>query len=159
MTEEYPTDRAQALQSGLKKYLGGPCRTCSGTLRHTSTRACVQCLKVYSLAYSKTESCKLTRKAYNQTDKVQDRKSAYMAAYGRLRQIGVKKAFMPWADREKITALYSEAKLKGLQVDHIIPLKHPLVCGLHVEHNLQLLTPEDNRRKFNHFTSDWEKAF
>ena len=41
---------------------------------------------------------------------------------------------------------------KNLTVDHIIPLKHPLVCGLHVEGNLQLLTLSENARKSNKFT-------
>lgn len=67
----------------------------------------------------------------------------------RLRRRGVSRATPPWADRAAIKAIYVEARAKGLHVDHIVPLKSKLVCGLHVETNLQLLTPEENRRKGN----------
>lgn len=50
-----------------------------------------------------------------------------------------------------IVELYDEAMQKGLEVDHIVPLKHPLVCGLHVRCNLQLLTKSQNSAKRNSF--------
>lgn len=60
-------------------------------------------------------------------------------------------AVVPWADEQAIRAIYKEAVTRGLSVDHIIPLQHPLVCGLHVQGNLQLLTPSENSRKGNKF--------
>ncbi len=54
-----------------------------------------------------------------------------------------------WAVQWKIKLIYSMARLRGLTVDHIVPLHHPLVCGLHVEHNLQLLPEAANTRKGN----------
>ena len=46
-----------------------------------------------------------------------------------------------------------EAKAQdlGMHVDHVIPLRNRLVCGLHTQFNLQLLTPTENMRKGNIF--------
>ena len=43
-------------------------------------------------------------------------------------------------------------------VDHIIPLKHPLVSGLHVPNNLQVLTMSENSKKQNTFIPYFEPA-
>lgn len=66
-------------------------------------------------------------------------------------------ASVTWRNKEAILAIYEEAQRltreTGIkyQVDHIIPLKHDLVSGLHVEHNLQILTESENARKKNKF--------
>ena len=49
---------------------------------------------------------------------------------------------------------YDLAKRRGLEVDHIIPLQHPKVCGLHVPENLQMLTRSANAKKSNKFDED-----
>jgi hypothetical protein len=60
-----------------------------------------------------------------------------------------------WADLEKIKLFYIEAdrltKETGIrhEVDHIIPLQGKNVSGLHVHHNLQILTRSKNRSKQN----------
>ena len=40
---------------------------------------------------------------------------------------------------------------KHHELDHIIPLNHPKVCGLHVPWNFQWLTKSENNRKSNQF--------
>lgn len=53
-----------------------------------------------------------------------------------------------WANLSKIKQVYLECP-SGLHVDHIIPLQGRLVSGLHVEDNLQYLTPKENMAKRN----------
>ena len=60
------------------------------------------------------------------------------------------KATPQWANLKQIEQIYLKCP-EGFEVDHVIPLNHDLVCGLHVESNLQYLTIEENRRKSNNF--------
>jgi len=55
-----------------------------------------------------------------------------------------------WADREAIRQFYAACP-KGFEVDHMIPVKNKLVCGLHVLNNLQYLSSHDNKLKLNKF--------
>jgi hypothetical protein len=72
----------------------------------------------------------------------------------------VRRATPPWlsrSQRKEIQQFYvnaaaaNEALGANYQVDHIVPIVHDLVCGLHVPWNLQLLTAEENVEKSNRF--------
>lgn len=65
-----------------------------------------------------------------------------------------RRAVPRWADVDAIQDVYKEAAYMQMEVDHIVPLQSPIVCGLHVEHNLQLLTKSENSRKGNRHWPD-----
>ena len=71
------------------------------------------------------------------------------------RRARIKNSIPKWANRDNIRSLYKQAKQMSklddilYHVDHIIPLSHPLVCGLHTEDNLRIITSEENHKKTN----------
>lgn len=70
------------------------------------------------------------------------------------------RATPPWANEFFISEIYHLARLRTLQlgfkwhVDHIVPLKSKLVCGLHVENNLQVVPATYNLQKHNSYWPD-----
>ena len=71
------------------------------------------------------------------------------------RRASKSRATPPWADSKAIKAIYEEAarlsKETGVQmhVDHVVPLKSDIVCGLHCEANLRVVSAAENLRKSN----------
>lgn len=81
----------------------------------------------------------------------------YYSAKAAERRAAKKQATPLWADKKAIRAAYKEAadvtRTTGVEhhVDHIIPLAHPLVCGLHVPKNLRVVPASENWAKSNKF--------
>lgn len=63
-------------------------------------------------------------------------------------------ALPKWANIEHIKNIYKKAKETGMVVDHIVPLISKIVCGLHCENNLQLLSHTENSSKANRYWPD-----
>ncbi len=65
-----------------------------------------------------------------------------------------------WADRCAMRVIYEQARRitreTGIQhdVDHIVPLKSKLVCGLHVHCNLRVIPASENAKKNNRYWPD-----
>ena len=70
-----------------------------------------------------------------------------------------------WVDHDRIVAVYNESKRQrnlgwAVCVDHVVPLNHKYVCGLHCHDNLQGITERDNERKSNYYWPDmWHEQF
>ena len=79
------------------------------------------------------------------------------AAYKRNRDAQKRKATPPWQNLDALFPIYESASLLeefygfSFEVDHIDPLKHKLVCGLHVPKNLEAVPKLTNRKKNNKF--------
>ncbi len=65
----------------------------------------------------------------------------------------LKLAMPAWADTDKISDIYNSRK-DHEHVDHIIPLKNDIVCGLHVHNNLICISKKENLEKNNKFNPD-----
>jgi hypothetical protein len=75
------------------------------------------------------------------------------------RRASKKNATPAWADPARIAAVYRFAdacRRAGIdcQVDHLVPLQSPLVCGLHTHHNLAVMATPDNQAKSNRIWPD-----
>jgi hypothetical protein len=97
----------------------------------------------------------------NKADKEAKRKARFAADPGKYaamwakRDAAKKQAVPKWANSSAMTKLYREARTmtdllgEPYEVDHIVPLQSDIVCGLHWEGNLRIVTQYENRRKSN----------
>jgi hypothetical protein len=116
------------------------------------------------------ESAKKTREKYKEKQNLRCREWRALnrhkvSAYNRKMSLSRKEAAISLSKEsiELINATYKAAKLFSIaypdetfHVDHIIPIKHELVCGLHVPWNLRILTDKDNLKKKNKFDGTHE---
>lgn len=92
----------------------------------------------------------LARKIYEK----ESAKYCAKSAYRRAKKITATPA---WSSKEKIEEFYFAADFLSMitgewhHVDHVVPLISDIVCGLHVEQNLQVLTAKENLAKSNSF--------
>lgn len=83
------------------------------------------------------------------------KRNPHIFAANRAKRVAqTKRATPAWADRQAIADFYQEARYFGMELDHIVPLKSDLVCGLHWEGNMQLLDASENRSKRNRVWPD-----
>ena len=81
-----------------------------------------------------------------------------MNAAGAKRKATKLQATPAWMNPEKVAEFYFAADFLGMvtgewhHVDHVVPLQSEVVCGLHWEGNLQVLTAAENLKKSNSHT-------
>ena len=105
---------------------------------------------------------KALRRYYNNHDQRKAAHRDYVARnhdkvsiYARERKAAKANATPGWADVKAITKLYYVARrlsvVTGIEhhVDHIVPLRSKLVCGLHTECNLRVISKDQNVAKGN----------
>lgn len=81
-----------------------------------------------------------------------------------IRMARIRRATPPWADKKQIDAIYALADYLtekiGIpyEVDHIYPLAHRDLCGMHIPANLRVITRAENQRKGNRFPDERRPA-
>jgi 5-methylcytosine-specific restriction endonuclease McrA len=161
----HPKTAKEARAQGVKHYFTGkPCPVGHIALRWTSTQGCVECRGRHQVQFLSTEAGRASQR---------ESQRKYYYANKDARRANVKQWLAKNPDRAKILAsksmrsrrrattkfgqdgvkaFYAMASKLGLTVDHIVPLNHPLVCGLHNIFNLQMLPLVDNIKKRNRWT-------
>jgi hypothetical protein len=83
-----------------------------------------------------------------------------VAADRACRRAAEMRAMPPWQRRKDFIPIHALARRMSKSssiphvVDHIVPLRHKAVCGLHVPWNVRVIPASDNLRKSNRFSSD-----
>ncbi len=102
---------------------------------------CKECSKQKRINYD-LEIIKIRNSRYAKSN------NKKLAARNARRRATLLQATPIWVDNSQLIKIYMECPI-NYEVDHIIPLNSPIVCGLHVPWNLQYLTRRDNRSKGN----------
>lgn len=166
--------RREARASSLPRYFTGePCKYGHRSERYTKTKICIECCQSRNRETGNDGLTRAQRHYWN--DPLRAKKAAERQrrrpdlaaartkrwaqrnpAHGKMRNANRRarkiNATIPGWGAE-IQSIYSQCP-KGFEIDHIVPLAHDLVCGLHVPWNLRPLTRFENRSKGNKFDPD-----
>lgn len=159
--------RKEAKALGFKRYFTGKACKHGHVAEHfASSGGCVECSVVRARAYyaaNLEQSLARLRVRYAANSRqnrayardYQKANPEKIAAKQRLRKARKLRAVPIWACKESIESVYAEAHRLTIDtgishhVDHIVPLKSPIVCGLHVHYNLRPIPAVENLKKGN----------
>lgn len=164
--EGMPRTRQEALSLGYEYYFTGvPCKYGHLAPRYTSNKNCKECInkrnverttKGYWKGYGDLEYKRKKRKSAS--DHYKQHKELYRQNNRiRRKRLLLASVFTDEGER-RMKLKYLEAQRLTLetgveyQVDHIVPLAHDLVCGLHNDANTRVVTAEENATKHNSFS-------
>ena len=157
--------RAAGWPDDLPKHFftGKPCKRGHIAPRMASDGNCTECKRVQDRADQKRPHRAKRINAYAREYTKRSERRAAERSFAAAGRAALLQATPPWltpAQKQAIRAVYEEAdrltRETGVphEVDHIVPLRGKVVCGLHVPWNLQVLTARRNRSKSSHFTVD-----
>lgn len=140
--------------SGGKFGLRGKCIEC----KNSQTRSYYKSINKESHAEKAREylssNPEARKRARQRNQEWRKNNLAYDAFRRSMRRDAVKRATPAWADKEHIKLVYQKANEYGFHVDHIVPIKSDIVCGLNVPANMQLLDAQLNCGKGNRYWPD-----
>ena len=143
---------------------GYKCRLCAAGEARAWRAANREAHRAYSKRWKRDNKEHAKRKALEWSAKNKDRRAKACREWNgrnqdkRAAAVARRRAKLvtpAWADRTAIAGFYRAAKIMEAEtgvkhhVDHIVPLNSPLVCGLHVEHNLKVIPARENVLKRN----------
>lgn len=164
--------RKEAQQQGLTTYYTGKyCKQGHIDTRQTSSGQCSQCSRENSRSYrsKNLEYCRSKHQQWCINNKNTIRKnSSNWAKNNKAKKCEISiryyaskmRAIPSWFDKKAVLEFYTQAELLSNQtgilhhVDHIIPLQGELVCGLHVQNNLRVITMSENCSKGNNIIDE-----
>lgn len=173
-----PITLSEARAQGLTRYFTGkPCKYGHVCERRVSDRVCIECERPRDRRKHRVENMtpeQIERRRARDRVRYQATKDQYRAEWRRwarnnrakvnadeaARKAEKRRATPAWADHVAITAVYAEAERltreTGIEhdVDHIVPLRSPIVCGLHVHWNLRAIPTSENCEKGNRWWPD-----
>ena len=121
--------------------------------------ACKSCkLEIQNIYRAKLRKIKLSRKLIRRRSYLKYRSVRIEDAR---RRKGVLQGMkhLSAAYKAEIDGMYLFCRIfRGFEVDHIVPVKHSEVCGLHTPTNLQVLPRTENRRKRNQFLEEYRNG-
>jgi hypothetical protein len=134
-------------------------QVCCEKVTIRKTRECITCGKsTYNPKYCAKKCRPIKKKRKKQiTPEVREQLKKYKKVSRKKRRLKERKQTPKWANKAQIRHIYETCPTTH-DVDHIIPLNHQDVCGLHVEHNLQHLPKEENHTKSNTFDGTYENS-
>lgn len=147
----YAKNREKVLEGGRIRY--DPERSRERNLRYRSKNRDRLLAEESAWRKANPQKCKEIKRRWIEKNK--DYYRARCAFYGAERYNNMKQARPKWANPFFMREIYHLAILRSRalgiphHVDHIVPIKSKIVCGLHVENNMRVILARTNIQKSN----------
>jgi len=144
-----PKTQREALAQGSKHYFTGvPCKRGHIRERFSVNGNCLTCRNENQKAYYRTPKGQEIQKNLERLWRKTPNGKAWRKRSAFLRKRRYRVATPRWCDL-RVLGQFAEECPEGYHVDHIIPLRGDVVCGLNVLENLQYLPAQENLSKSN----------